>query len=145
MFLSPKIGYAWVSALDDASKEKYDAALEKLNKIEPHMGNDPEFNLLKGFLCFATNNDTGVNSYLNKAIDIVETSQKYSDNEKRYLTCYANVWIAKSSQKGNDKLSVNVDSKICDFSNILLSDVSKALKENFPLRQHPDWRNEEVK
>lgn len=135
----------WVSALDDAAKEKYDDALEKLSKVESLMGEDAEFNLLRGFLCFATNDDSGVMNHMSKAIGLLEDSQKYSGDEKRYLICYARIWMGKTSECEDDSTPLEAGDSICNFSDINLSKVKNALKQNFPLRQHPEWVSEEIK
>ena len=66
----------------------------------------------------------------------IDESESYSDDEKKYLKCYASVFgrrcIEGSKHGGDYRFHVN-------YGLVDLGRVNKAIKNNFPLRSHPNW------
>ena len=123
-------------ALELASKGKYEAALNAVVRIEEIGPLLAEFALLKGFLLYAVNRDDEAVRSLIEAQKLVEASQKYSDDDKEYLKCYASVWGGEAAKKLGGKV---LKPFFVDFGKVSLSKVKKHLKRKFPLRDHPNW------
>lgn len=131
----------WVGALDLASKGKNEAALIKVTEAE-RLGVLPvEVTLLKGYLQHATRqHEDAVESFI-EAHDLIGKSSGYTKNDKEYLKCYAAIWGVNAAHRlgRQSHLPFNVD-----FDAFSLREVSKGLKQNFPLRHHPNWEENDI-
>ncbi len=136
LYRAVKGGVYWNRSLEFASKGNHEAALDEIVRIEEISPLLAESALLKGFLLYALNRDDEAVRSLIEAQKLVEASQKYSDDDKEYLKCYASVWGGEAAKKLDRKV---LKPFAVDFERVPLSKVKKHLKRNFPLRDHPNW------
>jgi len=133
-----KVSYCWVKALRCASNEEYLDALELMENIENIIPLKGEMKLFKGFLHYALGEDKVATALLSASCNEIDESECYTENEKKYLKCYASVFglrcLEKTDSKTTSCFQVNYDL-------ISLCKVSNALKNNYPLRLHPEWKD----
>ncbi|MGI0015835.1 MAG: hypothetical protein ACREBU_20650 [Nitrososphaera sp.] len=138
ILLAPFIGYRWVRVLDLASKGDFCTAAQVLDQLAPFFENkDAEYHLLKGFLSFSTTLDKSVIKNMRIAISLIEESLRYSEEEKKYLKCYASIWANKAQAYIDEQSQKKFET--IDYNDVNLSKIRPALKSNFPLRSHPEW------
>ena len=128
----------WVAALNAAAREDYAGALKKLEQCHKYgIPLQSQFCLLNGFLYYATSQNQLAVETLTRAHRSLRDDNRLSEQEQRYLMCYASIWGMKAAAKlgsGNDRELFAVS-----YDEIALNQVRKHLKANFPLRDHPDW------
>ena len=131
----------WVSSLKMASDERYEAALQRIGKLEEIKPGNVEVTLLKAFLYFSSDKDKPALDGFLKGWRLIEESDEYSLDEKKYLQCYASFYGQKlvhtTESNGHHPFSV-------DYANVDLDKVRGALKDNFPLKDHPQWPGNRV-
>ena len=128
----------WVAALNAAAREDYAGALKKLEQCHKYgIPLQSQFCLLNGFLYYATSQNQLAVETLTRAHRSLRDDNRLSEQEQRYLMCYASIWGMKAAAKlgsGNDRELFAVS-----YDEVALNQVRKHLKANFPLRDHPDW------
>lgn len=138
LFKKAKASYYWVRALKYASSEEYVNALELIEKIEKEFPVKGEIKLFKGYLYYALSDYEPAINYLTLSCNEIEESENYSADEKEYLKCYASVFGLKCIEKLGREIPCCFQ---VDYDSISLNKISKELKNNFPLRLHPEWEN----
>lgn len=81
--------YFWSQATYHAANEHYLLSLSYLDKSDNLREKDCEILLLRGFLCFALQQDEKSIEALSEAVEMIEISQKYNVDTKNYLINYA--------------------------------------------------------
>ena len=139
LFLSPIIAYKWGKALESASNDEFDKSNRLLIQIAPYFSNKMvEYHLLKGFVSFVLNNDRDSIENFKTSINLLNTSSKYNETEKKYISCYASTFGIQAAKK-IPNITVDDVFNNLSFDDINLSNVRNNLKVRFPLRRHPNW------
>ena len=126
-------------ALESVAKEDYLPAIGKLQYLARFFENkDVEYHLLKGFVEYATNNNSSAVKDLRLSINLLRKSSKYNEAEKKYLECYAAIYGNLANSSLSRECQDENFGKIA-WVDVDLSGVRKELKKNFPLRKHPGW------
>jgi len=136
---APFVGAKWVAALESVAMEDYLSAIGNLQNLARFFENkDVEYHMLKGFVEYATNNNSAAVKDLKLSINLLEKSSKYNEAEKKYLECYAGIYgNLANSNLSHEHQGENFE--MIAWRDVDLSGVRKALKMNFPLGKHPSW------
>ena len=140
LIASPFVGFKWVKALELTSRENYQAALSELDHLDQfYRGKNVEYHMLRGFLSYGVEEDIEAVRNFELSIALLQDSNRYNNEEKKYLLAYGTTF-GRRALKSESNLSDSSRFPEIDISLIDLSKVSKAIKKNFPLTDHPDWR-----
>jgi len=136
---TPPAAFKWTKALDLTSKKQYSAAVTILDDIAPFFDQkSAEYHLLKGYLNFALAEDKIAVSEFQAALPLIQSNKKYTQQDKAYLTCYANLWAGKAQRQVTEEPGCEIGN-FEGYDDICLPDVNSALRLSFPLRGHPNW------
>jgi hypothetical protein len=134
LFKAIRVAPLWVKSLGLAAEGKNAEAQVLLKRIESILVfSKTEYGLLRGHVEFKLENCSESIRYLESAIKYSEQEKKCNDDEKRYFRAYAH-WLI-NSQKSESTSQIEID-----FDSIELGNISKAFKDNYPLRVHPEWK-----
>ena len=132
LLTKPIAAAKWVKSLDLASKKKWEEANLCLESMEKYIdGQNIEFYLLLGLVKYALGDDSASSKSFIKAEKLLEGTNKYNTDEKKYLMSYARMF-----QNCDNNLLDLESSNTVDISNINLLNVSSALKANFPIKDN---------
>ncbi|MFC0445664.1 hypothetical protein ACFOD1_06310 [Pseudidiomarina halophila] len=131
VYLAFKGSRLWLAAIDSAKQRDYDESKKLLVKMES-IGVHPniEYCLLRGFIEYSTHQKQLASKFLNMAMGKLNKAKRFNQNEKLYLTAYA-----ESILKEYDE-----EHEYTTLSDIDLASVSWHLKDKFPLIEHPYWK-----
>ena len=142
-----RAGILWVSAFELAAKSEFERALEKLSAIEKMkigFAFPAELELLRG-LCFQSIGESKrAISHVSKAFEHLESSKEYGEQDKKYLLCYGSIIVLESMEGMDSVSSKDIPKKLLAGGELLevdLGPVQDRLKNNFPIRDHPDWKS----
>lgn len=136
---APFVGAKWVGALESVANGDFASAIHHLQYLARFFENkNVEYHLLKGFVEYASNDDSSAVKDIRLSIILLRKSVKYTQTEKKYLECYAAIYGNLANENLPLKRQVDMFEKV-PWEDVDLSVVRKELKKNFPLRKHPGW------
>lgn len=131
IYLAFKGSKLWLAAIDSAKQRDYDDSKKLLVKMES-IGVHPniEYCLLRGFIEYITHQKELASKYLNMAIAKLNKAKRFNQNEKLYLTAYADSILKEYDKEHEYRTPSDID----------LAKVAEHLKDKFPLIEHPFWK-----
>jgi hypothetical protein len=131
IYIAFKGSKLWLGAIDAAKQRNYDESKKLLVKMES-IGVHPniEYCLLRGFIEYITHQKEASSKFLNMAIDKLAKAKRFSQNEKLYLTAYAQSILKEYGEEHEYTKLECID----------LLNVAEHLKDKFPLIEHSDWK-----
>ena len=139
---TPKAVANWSRARDLCPKGHYKEALNLLQNIEWMLaGRDAEYHVFRGFVHYKVGNYEHAIDDARMAMQLIpEERRQYNDEEKKYLYSHAQITLARALQDEGKKSESDMALLQCDLPSIRLDRVRKLIKLNYPLRTHPDWK-----
>ena len=135
-----KNAYYWTKAVSSAASGDAELALATLAKLDySYLGVlSDQVSLLKSNLFFQLNLPDEAMSAANTAMIEINKSTKISYANKQYKLAYA-MW---KHTKACELKNIQPQFDISEVISVPLSGVSKSVKQDFPLRIHPQWDEE---
>lgn len=130
LITAPKYAYLWLKVRRLVADKQFVEALrllEKIDSIKPKIC--PEFYLKRGFIYYATEQDSLAKSDFVDALDLIPQYKRYSAEDKKYLRAFATKYLA----------AIDRDYESEELADLQINQVDKILRKCFPLRGHPDW------
>lgn len=139
LIASPRVGIGWVRALDLASQNENEAALDQLIFLDEFFsGKNVEYHVLRARVSYGMGDDSEAVKHAATSISLLENSDRYNEDEKRYLKNYCVILGRKAARTLSEVVEQEAFSK-SDILMVHLANVKQSLKISFPLKDHPDW------
>ena len=135
--------FKWVSAKEKARDRNYKNALEILNSMNIkriNINTFVEYLVFKGFIEFYLGDEEESAICFELFFKYIINTDKFTSNEIRYLkafvsTCYLTYFGAVTIVTTKETLQSHLE-----YSLINLDCVNNSIQNDFPLRDHPNWK-----